>query len=105
MIASQMLLVAAVVAGDPAYSVFFRNQENAAVRIPVSCDEAETCVLSGSVGGVPCEPRQIELFAEHLRISAGVTRIGCVHYRFYHHIAPLRRSYTLIIYGSAGLSI
>ena len=64
MIASHILLVAAAVTvGEPAYTTFFRNQENAAVRIPVSCDEAETCVLSGSVGGVPCEPRQIEIFA------------------------------------------
>ena len=28
--------LAALAVGDPAYSVFYRNQENAAVRIPVT---------------------------------------------------------------------
>ena len=54
-------LLAAVTVGDPAYSVFFRNQDYAAVRIPVSCDKAESGVLSGSVGGVPCESRRLAL--------------------------------------------
>ena len=55
--------LAALAVGDPAYSVFYRNQENAAVRIPVTADVAVDGTLCGSVGGVPCEPRQIEIFA------------------------------------------
>ena len=58
---AEMLLLAAVTAGDPFYAVFFRNQENAAVRIPVSSDTAVRGVLSGSVGGVACDPREISL--------------------------------------------
>ena len=56
-------VLAALAVGDPAYSVFYRNQENAAVRIPVTADAAVDGTLCGSVGGVPCEPRQIEIFA------------------------------------------
>ena len=64
MIASHILLVAAAVTvGEPAYTTFFRNQENAAVRIPVSCDAAESGVLTGFVGGIPCEPREMSFAA------------------------------------------
>ncbi len=55
------LILAAVTVGDPAYSAFFRNQERAAVRIPVSCDKAESGVLSGLVGGIPCDSRRLAL--------------------------------------------
>ena len=58
---AQFLLIAAMFAGEPAYSTFFRNQEDATVRIPVSCETAVVGVLSGSVGGVPCEPRRLSL--------------------------------------------
>ena len=62
MVALTMLLfAAAVTARDPAYSVFYRNQENAAVRVPVTADASVEGTLCGSVGGMPCEPRAISL--------------------------------------------
>ena len=55
------LALAAVTAGDPAYTVFFRNQEDAAIHIPFVADAAVKGILSGSVGGVPCKPREMAL--------------------------------------------
>lgn len=49
------LLAAAVVAADPAYTVFPRNQSDAALRLPVEADAAAVGRLTGSVGDIPLD--------------------------------------------------
>lgn len=53
------ILIASVIVGDPAYTVFFRNQENAAVHIPVKAEKRLSGTISGLVGAVACPPRAV----------------------------------------------
>ena len=51
----------AVTVGDPAYTRFFRNQDDAALRIPVVAESQLEGTLSGSVGGIGCEPHKLSI--------------------------------------------
>ena len=54
-------VLAALVVGEPAYTRFFRNQGDSALRIPVAAESPVAGTLRGSVGGVDCEPRKLSL--------------------------------------------
>ena len=56
-----LAVLAALAVGEPAYTRFFRNQGDSALRIPVAAESPVAGTLRGSVGGVDCEPRKLSL--------------------------------------------